>query len=246
MTPEIFTALAIGFLGSTHCIGMCGGIVGALNTGLPNGQARSAMDGLLLNLMYNAGRIASYCIAGALAGLLAAQSASMALNVVLPVGQLIAAAFLVGLGLYIAGWSKAIIWLERIGQHFWKFIQPLGKYFLPVHSPVHAFGLGLVWGWLPCGLVYSALALALLSGSVATGAEVMLAFGLGTLPVLLAMGRAADFLKTLIQKSSLRRGAGMAVMLFGVYTAASAFNVHDHAGQMADPGSQTRDHDHHQ
>lgn len=247
MTPEILTALAIGFLGSTHCIGMCGGIVGALNASQPPGPKRTALGHLLLNFMYNAGRIVSYCLAGAAAGLLAAQSAALALNVVLPLGHLIAAAFLIILGLYIAGWSQTIVWLERVGQYVWKFIQPFGRHFLPVQSPFHAFGLGLVWGWLPCGLVYSALALALLSGSAASGAQVMLAFGLGTLPVLLLMGRAADFLKALIRKSTLRRGAGMAVMLFGVYTASLAFtgHEHDHATHVTDPVAKDHQPHHH-
>jgi uncharacterized protein len=228
MTPTLLTALAIGFLGSTHCIGMCGGIIGALNAGLPPFHARSNLLKSIYNLLYNAGRIVSYCLAGAGMGLLAAQSAALAINVVLPVGELIAGAFLIALGFYIGGWNSAIIWLERLGQFFWKYIQPYGKHFMPVRSPLHAFGLGLVWGWLPCGLVYSALALAMTTGSATDGAVVMLVFGLGTLPVLMVMGPAATFLKNLIQKSTLRRGAGMAVMLFGVYTAVTAFDAHDH------------------
>ncbi|MBT3701027.1 MAG: sulfite exporter TauE/SafE family protein [Alphaproteobacteria bacterium] len=228
MTPTLLTALAIGFLGSTHCIGMCGGIVGALNAGLPPFHARSNLLKAIYNLLYNAGRIVSYCLAGAGLGLLAEQSSALAINAILPVGELIAGAFLIALGFYIGGWNSAIIWLERLGQYFWKFIQPFGKHFMPVQSPAHAFGLGLVWGWLPCGLVYSALALAMTTGSATDGAVVMLVFGLGTLPVLMVMGPAATFLKNLIQKSTLRRGAGMAVMLFGVYTAVTAFEPHEH------------------
>jgi len=234
MTPTLLTALAIGFLGSTHCIGMCGGIITALNAGLPPFHARSDFLKGVYNLLYNAGRIASYCLAGAGLGFLAETSSPLMLDMVLPVGQLISAAILISLGFYIGGWNSAIVWLERLGQYFWKFIQPFGKYFLPVRSPMHAFGLGVVWGWLPCGLVYSALALAMTTGSADDGAMVMLVFGLGTLPMLMVMGRAADFLKNLIQKSTLRRGAGMAIMLFGVYTAANALggSGHDHGPQM--------------
>ena len=232
MTPTLLTALAIGFLGSTHCIGMCGGIIGALNAGMPPFHARSNLLKLIYNLLYNTGRITSYCLAGAGIGLLAAQSSTMAINVFLPIGELIAAAFLIALGFYIGGWNRAIVWLERLGQYFWKYIQPYGERFMPVRSPLHAFGLGLVWGWLPCGLVYSALALAMTTGSTIDGAFVMLVFGLGTLPVLMIMGPAATFLKNLIQKSTLRRVAGMAVMLFGVYTAATAFSQHDHGTGM--------------
>jgi uncharacterized protein len=228
MTPVLITALAVGFLGSTHCIGMCGGIVGALNAGLPPFHARSKLLRLTYNLLYNAGRILSYAVAGGIAGYVGAQSSAMALDVIVPVGEIIAGVFLVALGLYIGGWGHALVWLERGGQYVWRYIQPLGQPFLPVRSPPHAFGLGLVWGWLPCGLVYSALTLALLSSSAVEGATVMLVFGLGTLPAMLAAGQAAEYLKALMQRTTLRRGAGMAVMLFGVYTATSALTGGGH------------------
>jgi uncharacterized protein len=236
MTPTLLTALAIGFLGSTHCIGMCGGIISALNAGLPPFHARSNVLRALYNLLYNMGRIISYCLAGAGIGLLAEQSATLVMDVVLPIGSLIAGAFLISLGFYIGGWNSAIVWLERMGQGFWRIVQPLGKYFMPVRSPLHAFGLGLVWGWLPCGLVYSALALAMVAGSPTDGAMVMLVFGLGTLPMLMLMGPGAAYMKDLIRNTTLRRGAGVAVMLFGIYIAASGFtgSGHQHGDQAPD------------
>lgn len=222
MQLSFFTALTIGFLGSTHCVGMCGGIVGALNAGLndelPRHRGQPRFPRFAYHFVYNAGRILSYSVAGAIAGLAGAQSAKIPLGLALPVGGVIAGLFMIALGLYLAGWWPAFAGVEKAGQYVWKYIQPLGKTLLPVKSPLHALGLGLVWGWLPCGLVYSALALALLSASPTQGALLMLGFGLGTLPMLLAMGRAYEYLGRAARKPVVRRLAGVAVILFGVYT----------------------------
>lgn len=224
------TALAIGFLGSTHCIGMCGGIVGALNAGVPDAGARSALSRGLHHIAYNGGRLASYAAAGALAGLIGAQAQFVAPGELLPVGGLIAGLFMIALGLYLAGWWRAIAGLESVGRYLWRWIQPLGRRFLPVRNPLHAFGLGLVWGWLPCGLVYSALALAVISASPARGAWLMLGFGLGTLPMLLVIGRTSEFLLALARSPAVRQVAGGLVVLFGVYTVFSVVaGRHGHA-----------------
>ena len=222
------TAFMIGFLGSSHCFGMCGGIVGALNAGLPVPQNRSAFFHAAHHIAYNTGRISSYIVAGGLMGLIGAQAARLPLSETLPWGGMIAGVFMVTLGLYLAGWWRAIASLERAGGHIWKWIQPLGQRFLPVRNPVHALGLGLVWGWLPCGLVYSALALAMISASVEQGAFLMLGFGLGTLPAVLVMGKAAQHLSRIMRQPVLRQMAGIGVMVFGVYTGYAAFTGHAH------------------
>lgn len=222
MQLSFLTALTIGFLGSTHCVGMCGGIVGGLNDGLnerlPRHPGQSWYPRFAYHFVYNAGRLLSYSVAGTLAGLAGAQSAKIPLGLALPVGGVIAGLFMVALGLYLAGWWPAFARIENTGQYVWKYIQPLGRNLLPVKSSRHAFGLGLVWGWLPCGLVYSALALAMLSASPAQGALLMLGFGVGTLPMLLVMGQAYKYLGCGARKPVVRRLAGIAVILFGVYT----------------------------
>ncbi len=137
---------------------MCGGIVGALSLGAP---ARWSML-----LSYNSGRILSYGVAGAIAGALGA--ASMGLEGQVPVRLILfflANLMLVALGLYLLGMTRTLAFTERAGQHLWRVIQPLTKRFLPVRTVVQAFPLGLLWGWLPCGLVYSALASSLTAGS---------------------------------------------------------------------------------
>ena len=213
--PELslISALLVGLLGGGHCVGMCGGIVSAVSISLPGDQPKVGY-----HFSYNAGRIASYTLAGVLAGLLG--SSSLFLNHLLPMEKalyLLANFMLVALGLYLAGWWRGVLVLEKAGGTLWKRIQPLSKKFLPVRTRGQAFALGLLWGWLPCGLVYSVLVAALATGSAWQGGALMLAFGLGTLPALLAMGMAAVRLKQFLQKPEVRRGSGVLVLAFGVY-----------------------------
>lgn len=205
----------VGLLGGTHCIGMCGGIVGALSLG---GAPR-----LSLHLAYNAGRIVSYAVAGALAGAfgqaglaLGAADAGTAWSARL-VLFLLANLMLVALGLYLMGATPVLTALERLGQGVWRRVQPFGQRFLPATRVGQAFPLGLVWGWLPCGLVYGALFSALGSGSAAQGASLMLAFGLGTLPNLLAAGLLAARLRAWTHRPWVRRLAGGIVLAFGAW-----------------------------
>ena len=225
MELTFYTALIIGLLGSTHCIGMCGGIVGALSTGLKNPRPVSDLVLASYLLAYNAGRILSYTAAGALAGLIGAQAAKFSADSALSVGRLVAGLFMIALGLYLADWWRAIAVLETAGLRIWRVIQPLGRRFIPARTTWQALGLGLVWGWLPCGLVYSALALAMASASPQQGALTMLGFGLGTLPMLLAMGSIIEYLRQLVRHSAIRQGAGLCVMLFGVHSSLLALEM---------------------
>ena len=174
---------------------MCGGIVAALN--LPS--RRVALSGgagtivadvagqLPLHVAYSTGRIASYTAAGAIAG--GVGGVATLAETVMPIQialAFVANALVVLLGVYLAGAGSGVARLERVGSALWRRVAPIGRHFLPADTPIRAVGAGAVWGWLPCGLVYSALALALASGDAVRGAMVMLAFGLGTAPNLLA------------------------------------------------------------
>jgi uncharacterized protein len=211
--PELslISAFLVGLLGGGHCVGMCGGIVAAVTLSLPGQRSRAPYL-----LAYNSGRIASYALAGVLAGLIGASG--FFLHHVLPVEKLLyalASLMLVVLGLYLAGLWQGVLVLERIGGVVWKRVQPLSQKLLPLRSAPQAFALGLVWGWLPCGLVYSVLVVALATGSGARGGLLMLAFGLGTLPTLLAMGMTAVRLKIFLQHIWVRRISGLLVLGFG-------------------------------
>lgn len=211
MPDSTFLALfLVGLLGGTHCVGMCGGIVGALSMGAPGRWS--------MHLAYNAGRILSYGLAGAIVGALGA--ASFALDSQVPMRlalYLVANLMLVALGLYLLGVTQALAFTERAGQLLWQRLQPLTRRFLPARSVAQAFPLGMLWGWLPCGLVYSALATALSSGSAVRGGLAMLAFGLGTLPNLLLAGIVLARLNQFVRRPAVRIGSGLLVLGFGFY-----------------------------
>ncbi len=212
MELNIFSVFLVGLLGGTHCVGMCGGIVGALSLQLPN-----QVPQWRFHLAYSSGRIASYVLVGAMAG--AAGASSLLLSDLLPVKQglyLFANLLLIALGLYLAGLSSLVLRIEGVGSAIWKHLQPFTRKLLPVRSVSQAVALGALWGWVPCGLVYSMLISAMASGSAVNGAALMLAFGIGTLPNLLAMGYFARQLKEFMQNRAVRLAAGLLVAGFGV------------------------------
>jgi sulfite exporter TauE/SafE len=215
---SLVSAFLVGLMGGVHCVGMCGGIAGVLALGLAEQQARGAVRWLYL-LAYNAGRILSYTVAGALLGGLGWLAANWSGLHVLQQGlQLLAALFMIALGLYLGGWWFGLVQLERAGGLLWKRLEPLGRRVLPVRTPSQAFTLGLVWGWLPCGLVYSVLVWSISMGSPLYGAALLFSFGLGTLPTLLAMGAAAATITARVRNPATRRIAGLLVIGFGLYS----------------------------
>ena len=221
MNPDItlVSAFLVGLLGSTHCLGMCGGIVSALTFGLRDDLRRSPWTLGPYLLAYNAGRIGSYVIAGLIAGAVGAGAFGLLpSNSTRWAVKLVTGGFMVALGLYIAGWWPGLQTLEKWGGMLWRRIEPFGRKLLPVDHPLKALAFGLVWGWLPCGMVYAMLAWALASGSAGQGASLMLAFGLGTLPMLLTIGITAEWLKDFVRRPRVRQGAGLIVLLFGFYT----------------------------
>lgn len=211
----------IGLLGGTHCVAMCGGIVGALTVQMPGQSTRQWP----LHLAYNLGRITTYTVLGGVLG--AVGSTGMLFAEVLPVQlvlYVLANLMLVALGLYLTGLTQVLAPIERAGHVVWRRIQPLTSRFLPARSVGRALPLGLLWGFLPCGLVYSVLTTALVTGSAGRGAGLMLAFGLGTLPNLLLAGMLFKHFRDLTRNTRIRMVAGLLVMgfgLFGLYHAPS-------------------------
>jgi uncharacterized protein len=220
----------VGLLGSTHCIGMCGGIVGALTMGLPDDTRKSPLKLLPYLLTYNSGRLLSYALAGLLVGLLSNSTSELFQLGRYPVGGIVGGLFMVALGIYIGGWLQTMAPLERAGGYIWRLIEPLGRRFMPVRSPAQAMALGLLWGWLPCGLVYSTLALTATTGSAIESSLMMLAFGAGTLPMLLLMGGFADRLQRFTRHRWTRYVAGILLILFGLMILSKALSGgHHHA-----------------
>ena len=168
--------------------------------------------------MLNLGRISSYVVIGLLVGLVGQVGISLDDTRAVQNGLYIAAnVLLLLLGLYLAGISTAATKIEGIGKPIWKRLNPLLNKLLPIKSVPACFGVGVLWGWLPCGLVYSASLYALGSGNALHGGLYMLAFALGTLPNLLAMGIFAAQLKTFLQKRMVRLCAGLLVAGWAIW-----------------------------
>jgi len=210
MSALATAAFAAGLLGGVHCVGMCGGIVGTLAL-----EARGPALGR--QAAYNLGRVASYSAAGAVAGFVGslayAGGAWIGAQMTL---FLVANVVMIFLGLYVAGWGRAVLRVEAAGRPLWRRIEPFARRMLPVDSNAKALGAGLAWGWIPCGLVYSMLVLAAASGSAAQGALVLAAFGLGTMPNLIAAGLAAQRLVAVRRTPWVRRTAGALIVALGV------------------------------
>ncbi len=213
---SLLSAFLVGLLGGVHCVGMCGGIVTALTLGLP-GQVRTTSRMLPFLLAYNAGRLSSYTLAGGLMGGIGWMAIHWAAIRQVQMGlQVVAALFMVALGLYLGGWWRGLSLVESLGSRLWRHIEPFARRFMPVRTVSRAFVLGVFWGWLPCGLVYSVLIWSISSGGPLYGAGLMLAFGIGTLPLMLVLGAATGRVSAWATSKSARRVAGALVLGFGV------------------------------
>ncbi|MEX3073214.1 sulfite exporter TauE/SafE family protein [Vibrio alginolyticus] len=221
MNSDFIGALMIGLVGSGHCIGMCGGIASLLSMG-----AQQNRTSPLISLFYNLGRLASYALIGTIVGgAISGLTELSGLTQSLAWLRLVAAMFMILVALYIAKWWQGLLAIEKLGQYIWKFISPSGKRLLPLKSPLHALPFGFIWGWLPCGLVYSALTWSAVSGSAETGGMIMLAFGAGTLPSMLAVSYGASYFQKLQKSLIFRNISALMLIGYGGYTAVGAMQL---------------------
>lgn len=224
---DLLAALLLGLLGSTHCLGMCGGISGALAFAL--GPGTGTLQRYALLVLMSLGRVFSYAIAGAIAGALLPSGPAGPL----PALRLAAGVLLVLMGIAIAGWPTLIGLLERAGARLWQRLSRAWLRLERIATPSGAFLAGLTWGWLPCGLVYSSLAWAASRGEATASALMMAAFGLGTLPAVVASGALAARLRAALQNRGWRWFAAVLVIGFGIWTMAAApggGHAHSHHG----------------
>lgn len=214
---QLVVAFNLGLFSTLHCLGMCGGIIGALSLGVKQDKPSILSGRIKYSVAYNTGRITSYTIAGAIAGF----AGQNIITGVMPeaghrILQYIAGIILVLIGLHLAGWLPRLGMIESAGLTLWRFIQPVGKYFIPVKNTGRAFMVGMIWGWLPCALVYSVLLWSLTSGNIYNGATLMFVFGLGTLPGMITAGVIGAGLQEIIKSRSLRVWAGIIIIIFGI------------------------------
>lgn len=212
-----FAAFVMGLFSSIHCIGMCGSIIGTLTLSLKPEirNNKSSLFPYVLN--YNLGRITSYTIAGLIVGL---AGATLALPFGLEQGhrvlQIISAFIMIGAGFYLAGWFPRFAYIEKAGSNIWKLIEPYGRKLIPVSNHTQAFLFGMIWGWLPCGLVYAALALAATTGDIIRSSMTMLAFGIGTLPAVIGVGIMTNTLTKLSNMKRFKQLVGLSLVLIAL------------------------------
>lgn len=220
MDYSLSGAFIVGLMGAGHCIGMCGGLIGALSTQIPIQKGKNRLAELLkYQITYSLGRISSYVLAGIFCGAIA-----NALGHIFQTNAyLVGLRFLAGIMMIITGLYISQIWLgltkiESLGRHIWSYLQPFARKLLPIQNLKTAFSAGFIWGWLPCGLVYSMLTWSVASASFYQGGLIMFAFGLGTLPALIFTGLATNNLNLILQNRAIKMCSGLLLIGFGIHT----------------------------
>ncbi|MGM0428955.1 MAG: sulfite exporter TauE/SafE family protein [Pseudomonadota bacterium] len=206
-SADLVTALLMGLAGAGHCLMMCGGIASAMGI---NTKPHHVW-------LYNLGRVSSYMIIGALVG--------GAIGLFAPEGgyttvilRWLAVVFLLLLGLYFTGWFAGLVYLEKAASPVWRKVQPFAAKLRNKPGVFATFFAGTLWGWLPCGMVYSALSWAALSGSASGGVLTMAAFGLGTLPAMIAAGHFSQFLHNFLQAQGVRTAMGILLIIYALWS----------------------------
>jgi len=214
LLPVLAAAFAAGLLGSAHCLGMCGGISGLFAAGATVASFRTQLP---LAIAYNLGRIGSYAFLGVMVAMIGSTTVSAIPALTAPV-RLASGVLIILVGLQVAFNLRLLAPVEKIGAKLWNKLVPHARGLIPATSATRAVGLGLIWGWLPCGLVYSALLLAATTAEPAGGGLVMIAFGLGTMPAMVMTGLSASKLSAFMNRN--RLGAGLLIVALGVATIA--------------------------
>lgn len=211
MTWALFlAAFSMGLFGSPHCLGMCGGIVTAFGLSMQH-VSDSKKNGLILT--YHLGRLISYALLGLIASLVGVAIFQSIMSNSAP--RIVLGAVLVLIGLAMLG-LPLFNQLEKFGMRFWQSLAPIRKKVFPIDSFGKALVAGLLWGFLPCGLVYGALMMAIAGNNIATGAALMFVFGLGTMPMLIATQKTVGMLQSSIKNFRLRQINGVIMMLSGL------------------------------
>jgi len=217
-SADYITALMMGLAGAGHCLVMCGGIASAIGV-------RSKP---YIVWVYNFGRVASYVLIGALVG--------AAIGLISPDGSYttvvlrwLAALFLLLLGLYFTGWFSGLVYIEKLASPLWRKIQPLAGRLKNNQGVLNTFLAGALWGWLPCGMVYTALSWAAISGTAQGGALTMAFFGLGTLPAMIAAGHFSQFLHNFLKARGVRSAMGILLIVYALWSFVTLIKPFFHA-----------------
>ena len=216
LVPVLTAALLAGLLGSAHCLGMCAGISGlfAVNSNITTLRSQIPMA-----IIYNAGRVASYAVLGIIVGMFGSLIVKATPGIAGGI-RLLSGVVIILVGLKVAFDLRLLNPIERMGGTLWARIAPAAQRLVPVTSIPRALGLGLVWGWLPCGLVYSVLLIAATSARPVDGAAIMIVFGVGTMPAMIMTGLSTATLSQLMRRRGTRVGFGLLIVVLGLLTIA--------------------------
>ena len=226
---SILIGFSIGLMGGAHCLGMCGGVMGALTMAVNKDQRGQRM---VIIAAYNIGRILSYVF---IALLFYALIDRIENYFALYFMRVVAGILLIAMGLYLADWWRGLVYLEKAGAHLWRLLQPLSQQLVPVDKPGKAILLGMIWGWLPCGLIYSALAYSATANSAFGAAAIMFSFALGTLPAVVLGSVMMEALMGVLRHRGLRTVMALLLIVFGMLTlyAALGHSHHDESREDA-------------
>ena len=230
MLEIIISGVILGLMGSGHCVAMCGGIISSLSVTtkskfktqdenqIPVNNIEQKKNNWLAIFLYQVGRISSYTIAGLIVGILGNLFGTSVENLTSePLLKIFSALLIILMGLHISRIPVGAFNIERLGKYLWNVIKPYSRHFLPVDKPYKALFLGGVWGWLPCGLVYTSLGYAVATADSLSSATFMFSFGLGTLPSTLLISGISIEIKTLLNNLLVMRITGTIFVIFGVY-----------------------------
>lgn len=208
-------ALLTGLMGGVHCAAMCGGIA----TGF---SAMGGSRGWWAAMQPNLGRVGGYVLAGAVAGGVGGGILAVARSPWLAIGaRMLVGAVLVVAALRLLDRSGRLGFLGRPGTALWQRLRALQRPLLPANTAARRITLGMLWGWMPCGLSATMLAAAWLQADARNGALTMAAFGLGTLPLMVSLTWSGARVGRWLQEPHLRRLAGGLVLAAGLLTMAS-------------------------
>ena len=216
IVPALTAALLAGLLGSAHCLGMCAGISGLFAV---NSNITTLRNQIPMALTYNAGRVMSYAVLGIIVGTVGSVIVKTTPGIAGGI-RLLSGVVIILVGLKVAFDLRLLNPIERMGGTLWARIAPAAQRLVPVTSIPRALGLGLVWGWLPCGLVYSVLLIAATSATPVNGAAIMITFGVGTMPAMVMTGLGAAKLSQLMRRRGTRLGLGLLIVILGLLTIA--------------------------
>lgn len=206
----LLAAFSMGFFGSPHCLGMCGGIVTAFGLSMQN-VSKGKKNALIVT--YHLGRLISYSLLGFIASLLGMAIFEPFMRSNIP--RIVLGIVLVFIGLSMLG-LPFFNQLEKMGMKFWQALAPIRKKVFPIDRFSKALFAGLLWGFLPCGLVYGTLMMAIAGHNIAMGALMMFVFGLGTMPMLIATQKTVGLLRQNIQRFKLRQFNGIVMIVSGL------------------------------